>query len=144
MTDFLMLLDRATQSQLREAASELEDAPDSWAGMQPEALAALAIVGGHPPQLRRSTLAIVPIAAREQMYANRLVECDDSDPDHVVWSLSKVGEELAGRLAAAAPALTEAEEREAEQSLQAMLAEAEQSLGLNPAPADTASGAHAK
>ncbi len=144
MTDVPMLLDREAQSQLREAASELENAPDSWAGMQPETLAALAILGGHPPQLRSSTLAIVPIAAREQMYANRLVECDDSDPDHVAWSFTKVGGELAERLAAAAPAPTEAEEREAEESFQAMLAEAEESLGLDPTPADTTNKAHAK
>jgi hypothetical protein len=94
-----------------------------------ETLAALAVVGQHPPELRAVGVALMPTAQRQQAYAYRLVE-RPADRDYG-WTLSAQAEEICSLLAAAAPKLSEADRRRAEAEYAALVAEAEEDLRLD-------------
>ena len=127
MNGVVPLLDPQTQSHMRQVLDE--HGLGQFADMLDETLAALTVLGQHPTTLRAATLTIMPITARSELDARRLVECHDAD--RVAWTLTAKGEELAGVLAAAAPELSESDRRQAAEALESIVADANKELGLN-------------
>ncbi|MCW2983427.1 MAG: hypothetical protein JWR63_997 [Conexibacter sp.] len=87
------------QRDLRAAleANDLQIGP-----LQDETIAALTTIGGHPPHLRTAALAILPLAAREELLAYRLLDVDDEAITR--WTLSDVGRRAAEVLHQSMPA----------------------------------------
>lgn len=127
MNDLVPLLDPQTQDRMRQVLDE--HGLGQFADLLDETLAALTIIGRHPARLRSSALTIMPVTARSQLHARRLVE--DQDADHVLWTLTAKGAEMAGVLAAAAPQLTESDRQHAEEAFERIVAEANEALGLS-------------
>jgi len=119
----------------RQSPSRFEDIlrdngfPEELGKLLDDTVAALTIVGMHPAKLRVAALTIMPTTARQDLYAHRLIECHDVDG--LSWSLTQIGEGLAQVLAADVPAEDDADRRQAEETFAAILAEANEQLGLN-------------
>lgn len=122
MTELVDLLDPAAQRTLREALEGRPDVARYGDILEPETLAAMAVVGDHPEELRDLAAAIMPIAARTQVDAYGLLDRHDTG-ERVVWRLTDTGHQLATALAAAAPAPDADEERRAAERLREIIEE---------------------
>jgi hypothetical protein len=134
MNAIVELLDPVTQTQFREAlglrqALTGEDIQRFAEVLDDETLAALAVVGQHPANLRSVAVALMPTGQRVQAFAHKLVIRHDGESR--VWALSDTGDELCSVLAAAVPETTEADQRRAARQYAALLAEADEDLQLD-------------
>lgn len=137
MTGVVALLDPQAQSELRRTLNEHRaGGAGEFPELLDETLAALTVVGQHPPHLRPFALTIVARTAREQLLAHRLIELSGTDwpsaaSEPIGWGLTAKGEEMADLLAAAIPDLSEPERQRAEEMLAAMIAETNRELGID-------------
>jgi hypothetical protein len=124
------LLDERPQDLFRQALVGKEF--DAEMQMQAESIAALALVGQHPPKLRSVALAIMPDPARRELDAHSLIV--PTDGQGIAWALTEKGKEMAEMLAAAIPERSaEQRKRDAEQ-LKALMGQAQEALRKRERP----------
>lgn len=122
------LLDRRTQEDFRQALIESNFPRE--ASMQPEAIAALALVAQHPPKLRHIALAILSSPARDELDAYALIE--GVDGRGMSWTLTTRGEDIAGVLEAAAPEPVDDQRKRDLEHLRALGLQASEALRGRP------------
>ena len=125
MNDIVAALDHQTQDELREVLAT--HGLLRLGSMREETIAALAVLGRHPEDLRRSTLAITPLGVREELFSARLVE--RRTPDSTAWDLTPLGHDVAGLLARTLPAPGPDEQRRAKEALDKRLERVEEEFG---------------
>jgi hypothetical protein len=122
MPDVVDLLDPVAQEALRYALHE-DDQLGTYIGiLEPETLAAMAVVGAHPAEQQDVAAAIMPPAALAQLDAYRLLEREDTG-ERVLWRLTETGRRLATVLAAAVEPPSEEQRRQAQERLRKLIEE---------------------
>jgi hypothetical protein len=131
MTELLIvdLLDERVLEPLRQA---LTGHFDQEMLMQDESLAALALVGQHPPKLRGVALTIMPDVPRIELEAHDVIVATDGQG--ITWELTDKGEEMAALLAAAVPERTAEQRARDAQELDDLKAEVKASLRKRQQP----------
>ena len=124
MNELVALLDYKTQTELRAVLTQL--GLSALETMRDETLAALALLGRQPTDLRAATLAVMPLGGRRELQSFELAEARKGPIK--MWELTPAGADVAEKLAAALPAPTAAEEERARGALTALVEDAEREL----------------
>src|SRR3954454_11165360 len=107
MNHIVAALDHRTQDELRDVLAT--HGLDRLGKMREDTIAALAMLGRHPQDLRASTLSLTPIGIRDELYSARLVE--RRSPESNAWNLTPLGQDVAQLLAKTLPT-PDADERQ--------------------------------
>lgn len=122
MPEIVDLHHPVAQQTLRDALQEDAELRKYREILEPETLAAMAVVGGYPPELQDLAAAITPTAARSQLDAYRLIAREDTG-ERIAWRLTESGRHLADVLAAAVEPPSDQQRRQAEEQLHELIEE---------------------
>lgn len=125
MNHIVAALDDRTQDELRDVLAT--HSLDRLGRMREETIAAVAMLGRHPEDLRASTLSIMPIGIREELYAARLVERRSPGSDG--WELTPLGHDVAQLLARTLPTPDADAQQRAREALDERLAKVQRQFG---------------
>lgn len=130
--DELLIVDLLDERALEPLRRALAGRFDPEMLMQDESIAALALVGAHPPKLRRAALAIMPDVPRIELEAHGVILATDGQG--IAWELTDKGQEMAELLAAAIPERTPEQQARDAQELEELKAQVKASLRARQQP----------